>query len=920
MPKAIISYDKDLPEIPDRLAHEPPTSYLAKKKGSKDEFEIIEGRRPSNLLLINKLRKAVEDWRTSGYEGESSEVTRRLFNYWFDEDHIVNGKSFRYYFAQREAVETIIYLLEEAKVRDSIPLIKDFGEIFYPSGSQRRLLGTDFKFNINKDKRQIVRYIPDTGETTQDLPPENIRRYAFKMATGSGKTLVMAMMMVWSYFHKLNVKGSDQSRNFLIVAPNVIVYQRLEKDFESNHIFHELPLIPPEWRNQWNLKVICRGDTAEPDPSANLFLTNVQQIYESRESDWTPINAVDALLGKKPVKDLSSNGRSMLERIKSLKDLVVINDEAHHVHDEDLEWYKSLMAIQSALPSGISLWMDFSATPKDPHGSYFPWIICDYPLAQAVEDRIVKAPLIVHKIRHEDPKKVTRENALESYEDWILAALARWRDHYDTYKSYAIKPVLFIMAENNGIADEIGKALVESQENGINKSEILVIHTNNDGEITKKDLEIARETAKNIDNPNSPIKIIVSVLMLREGWDVRNVSVVLGLRPFTSKAKILPEQAIGRGLRLMSGIGPDHTQTLEVMGTQAFEEFVKELEIEGLGIKTVIEGPKPPVKIEPMDGKSNFDINIPLTKPRYTHNYRRITDLDPLSLDPILNQDELRKDIAIKLIIMDLTTEAKVHTTKLTSPPPLSQAIISSITGKVMGHAKLVEGFADLYPKVREYTANLCFGQKIDLENENVRSHLREPKLQDVIARYLARKIGELVSESRPIEFERKDFRLSSVEPFSWRRNLPLIACSKTIFNLVATYNPFEKSFAEFLERCSDILRFASLGTTEQESGTQFKVDYIKPNGAIGFYYPDWVAVQEVDGGEVNWIIETKGREFEGTEAKDASIQNWCKNVSIQTGTRWRYIRVNQVDFEKIRVSRFEDLLGELRVIRKGHQ
>ncbi len=66
MPKAIISYDKDLPEIPDRLAHEPPTSYLAKKKGSKDEFEIIEGRRPSNLLLINKLRKAVEDWRTSG--------------------------------------------------------------------------------------------------------------------------------------------------------------------------------------------------------------------------------------------------------------------------------------------------------------------------------------------------------------------------------------------------------------------------------------------------------------------------------------------------------------------------------------------------------------------------------------------------------------------------------------------------------------------------------------------------------------------------------------------------------------------------------------------------------------------------------------------------------------------------------------
>jgi type III restriction enzyme len=399
MATTVVPYDGPLPEIPDRMAHEPPTSYLMKKKGVKDEFEIVDGRRPSNLLLINKLRKAVMDWRDSGYEGESSEVTRRLFNYWFDEDHLVNGKTFRYYFAQREAVETIIYLLEEANIRDSEPLIRNFGEVFYPPNSQRRIQGTDFSFHTTMGKRQLVRYIPDTGEAIQDLPPENLRRYAFKMATGSGKTLVMAMMMVWSYFHKLKVEGSDLSKNFLIVAPNVIVYQRLEKDFESNRIFHERPLIPPEWRDLWkNLKVIRRGDSAEPDLSGNLFLTNVQQIYESRKSDWTPINAVDALLGKKPVKDLGSNERSMLERIKSLKDLVVLNDEAHHVHDEDLEWYKSLMAIHGSLPSGISLWMDFSATPKDPNGSYFPWIICDYPLAQAVEDRILNSALFNNQI------------------------------------------------------------------------------------------------------------------------------------------------------------------------------------------------------------------------------------------------------------------------------------------------------------------------------------------------------------------------------------------------------------------------------------------------------------------------------------------------------------------------------------------
>lgn len=96
--------------------------------------------------------------------------------------------------------------------------------------------------------------------------------------------------------------------------------------------------------------------------------------------------AIEALLGKKPAQDLAASGqRSMLERVKSLKDLVVMNDEAHHVHDEDLEWSQSLLSIHRALPKGLALWLDFSATPKDQNGMYFPWTVCDYPLAQAVD-------------------------------------------------------------------------------------------------------------------------------------------------------------------------------------------------------------------------------------------------------------------------------------------------------------------------------------------------------------------------------------------------------------------------------------------------------------------------------------------------------------------------------------------------------
>ena len=171
--------------------------------------------------------------------------------------------------------------------------------------------------------------------------------------------------------------------------------------------------------------------------------------------------------------------------------------------------------------------------------------------------------------------------------------------------------------------------------------------------------------------------------------------------------------------------------------------------------------------------------------------------------------------------------------------------------------------------------------------------------MQEGIARYLAAEIGNLTVERQPIEFEKADFRLSQTRHFTWRRDLPPLEARKTIFNFVATYNSFERQFAEFLDRADDVLRFAALGTTEQgSSGTAFRVDYLKPSGAIGFYYPDWAVVQQTDDGERNWIIETKGRVWEGTEQKDAAMRSWCQKVSREGAVVWQYIRVNQVDFQ----------------------
>ena len=907
MARAVIAYDKDLPEIADRRAWERPTSYLVKDETAPTGWrEDNAGRRPCQLLLIPKIRDEVDAWRDGGYEGASA-VTRRLFEYWFEEDHAVTGFDvpFRYYFCQREAMETLAWLFEVAGQCDTKALIEAHGTIF-----QKDLFSKNIEFQTTIDgRRQLRRYVPELdSEGVQDLPPEDLCRFAFKMATGSGKTWVMAMAVVWSRFHKLNVPGSHLSTNFLIVAPNVIVYQRLEKDFASNRIFHRLPLIPPEWRGYFSQKVILRGDATDPDPSGNLFLTNIHQLYESRDEQWTPENAVQAVLGKMPSQVLAASGqRSMLDRARSLEDLVVLNDEAHHVHTEQLAWSKSLLSVHQALPNGLAAWLDFSATPKDQNGMYFPWTVVDYPLAQAVEDRIVKSPLIVTKEDDprqptDDPDNVTKENVAEKYEYWLRAAVRRWKEHSKVYRKLGTTPVLFIMAEKNVYADTLGDYLCTTREFGFKKSEVLIIHTDTAGEITKRDLERARQAARDIDDDHNKIKAIVSVMMLREGWDVRNVTVVLGLRPFTAKAEILPEQVVGRGLRLMTEVSPDRTQTLEVLGTRNLLNLLRDqLESEGVGVANTKRKPPLPVIIEPVRERLNYDIVIPITKPSLKHDIRKLSNLEVGLFDAIYDQEELTEQFRVELKLEFVTTETEVHRTDFATrelPPP--QELIASITNKVITLAKLPNRFALLYPAVREYVACRCFGRTVKLEDEVLRSHLARLELQDGIAGYIGRKISELTIEHRAIEFDKLDFRLSETKPFGWRRDLPPLEAEKTIFNFVATYNNFERCFAKFLDKhANDVLRFAALGVTEQgTSGTQFRIDYLKPSGAIGFYHPDWVVVQKTKDGEVNWIIETKGRVWESTEIKDAAMKNWCERVTEVTEVAWRYVRVNQKDFD----------------------
>ena len=814
-----------------------------------------------------------------------------------------------------QSVAELLRLVAEGKW---LSRIEEFGET--PKHGMLEML-----FQIETDmegNRRLRRYISEVQkDATQDLPESSLLRYAFKMATGSGKTVVMAMAIVWSYFHRKSVPGSQQADNFLIVAPNVIVFERLEKDFASNKIFYDLPLIPPEWRAQWDMKIILRGESAQPAPRGNLFLVNIQQIYESREDDWTPAHALDAILGRPPRQDLASYQLSMLERIKSLPNLMVLNDEAHHVHDDDLAWNQTLLALHDNLKAkpalslvegtgrGLTLWLDFSATPKTQVGTYYPWIIVDYPLAQAIEDQIVKAPLIVHQVDRRDPQKVTRDTVVQAYHDWIVVALDRWKEHTRIYKAVGRKPVLFIMTERTAYAEAIAQHI--RKHTRLKMEEVLVIHTDAQGRIresartkqTRQRLQELRAAARDVDKPDNDIKIIVSVLMLKEGWDVRNVSVILGLRPFTAKAGILPEQAVGRGLRLMQGVSPDRRQTLEVIGTDAFEEFVRELEQEGVGIDTVGTPPPAPVWIYPVQEKLAYDIAIPLTRPKYTHEYKNLGQLAPLSLEPIYKADVLAEEMAIEIEMTFAATGTPVHAEVITPERPLmSQKFLADITNAIAKRIALTGRFAQLYSIVKRYVQQRCFGVVVNLESEDIRRRLRHPMLQEGIVSFLSRRIARLATQERQIEFEERGFKLSQADRFTWRRQH--LECQRTVFNLVTVYNDLEARFARFLDNASDIERFASLA----ESYTRFRVDYLSTTGAIKFYYPDFAAVQTARNGEVNWIVETKGREFEDVAHKDASIRDWCAKISGQTGQTWRYLKVPQVRFDAYQGETFEGL------------
>ena len=231
---------------------------------------------------------------------------------------------------------------------------------------------------------------------------------------------------------------------------------------------------------------------------------------------------------------------------------------------------------------------------------------------------------------------------------------------------------------------------------------------------------------------------------------------MLGLRPFSAKAEILPEQVIGRGLRLVRGVGPDGTQTLEVLGTQNLLEVLGDsLEAEGASVATTTPPPMP-VTITPLKGRLRYDIAILITRPMLSHNVTKLSAIDPLSLGAAYDQADVMDEphrLTLRTEFATLGTEVhEVDVLGAGAPPALE--LLAKVTNDIAQRANLSGHFAELYPLVRTYVQERCFGIRVGLEKEAIRSHLNAYFVQEGIIRFLARELSHLSAEERPLEFE----------------------------------------------------------------------------------------------------------------------------------------------------------------------
>ena len=846
--------------------------------------------------LVPVLRRKVKEFRDGGYVG-ATDTSRSLLNWWFNTPHLLpqadgTMAEFQYYFGQREALETIIYLYDVVGVQDKYDLMR----------------------------------FDSSGAVSTGMFDETWRRFVVKMATGTGKTKVLSLALAWSFYHKLYEPESELARNFLVITPNIIVLDRIYRDFQGLRIFFDDPVLPDNgfdgrnWRDDFQLTLHLQDEVRITRPTGNIFLTNIHRVYAGDDIPPSPDdeNTMEYFLGKRPTGATTDSKVDLGMIVRDIEELVVLNDEAHHIHDPRMAWFKSIEDIHNRLKqkgAALSLQVDVTATPKHDNGAIFVQTVADYPLVEAISQNVVKHPVLPDAASR--AKLIERQSAkyTEKYTDYIHLGVIEWRKAYVEHEKLDKKAILFVMTDDTRNCDDVAEYLQGHYPDL--KGAVLVIHTKKNGEISesttgkdKEELDLLRKQANEIDGLDSPYKAIISVMVLKEGWDVRNVTTIVGLRAYSALSNILPEQTLGRGLRKMYPGGLE--EYVSVVGTNAFMDFVESIQAEGVVLerKPMGEGTQAKTPLVVEVDKENvkkdidaLDIEIPVLTPRVYREYKNLGDLDVGALGHqrvayLQFSEEEQREIVFK----DITTGEVTHTTILdTAGVADYHSVIGYFAQTIMKDLRLVSGYDVLYAKVKAFVQAELFDHPVELENPNTLRNLSELAATKTLIETFKKAINALTVQDKGDAEIRDTIKLQQTRPFVAKDQGYLIP-KKSVFSKIIGDSHFELLFARFLEDCDDVVSYA-----KNYLAVHFKLDYVNADGDISNYLPDFL-VKLAD--KRVFIVETKGQEDLDVPLKMARLRQWCEDINrVQTDVEYGFVYVDKESFDRYKPTSFRQLV-----------
>ncbi len=879
----------------------PSMRFLASAKDTKGGIAGIVGKEAGlfeDLLasseqrndFVNQLRDDVRAWREADYPG-TAVVTRRLLEWWFERDEERRATAKRFFFCQQEAVETVIYLYEV----------------------------------------QGRRKMPETGD---------LLRYALKLATGTGKTVVMALFVTWSTLHKRKVSGSSLSANFLVLVPNLTVRDRvsgvprgdgLDPAGEHN-LYDGFDVVPPEYREEFRPNVLVRNWQGIPLESKRDDWIGEEVIEEGR---FIPQSVLRAMR-RRAKQDPNAPIRRLLG---GWRDLVVINDEAHHVYGEKrtkkgedpgyIKWSRILERVSKA--ARLSLVFDLSATPwygsgsPKPEGTLYEWLVSDFSVYDAFESGLVKV------VRLPDPDEQgrvyldlwdlvkgarTKEEYLRACKGAIASIYSSWKKNHDEWSSSfdfarGPSPVLLCVASDGTRAGWLFEHLTREYEllrNADDEDRTKWVTIQVDSKVFDADKgneAVLREMVNTVGwngKAGEHVRCIVSVNMLSEGWDVKSVTHILGLRAFGSP--LLTEQIIGRGLRRTNYDVLNQPLDERPEGS---EETVDAFGIPFVGFpvekrkrpKTGEWGQKP-VWIEPDSKKAKFRVRVPNVRSwavgvtESLAELIRIEDLPQIRLNP----KETPPDVHVRPVVGGAPEAVMTLEEVRKEWPVLRTAFLMAeeLYQETNPGSSADLGIGPTFDELLDVSRRYLDSRVVLLDVSGVKSDVRDVGIYywrrqalDTLDTAI-RGAGSAGVKAIPILGSPGWLDTAHLRRFQWTG---LVADGKRCHtNKVPCHTDLEKRFADFLDGAKDVVRYF------KNERLGFSVTYYESNRPRQ-YYPDFImAARDTDGREVMWLAETKGEIRPNTALKSEAARLWCEKMSGTKYGRWRYLFVQQRKLE----------------------